>query len=126
MRSQVFAAALGLLALGDGAAVAQTTEAPAPAVTVKPTPPDTDLKAKIQATQKARDELIQKFEAESAKKGKKDAKRDAEMQSLSGTVCSGCGTMQHTAPTRRKTQKQAAPKPAPDDPEAGPIVNDLY
>lgn len=126
MRSHIFAAALGLLALSDGAAVAQMPEAPASAVTAGPTPADTELRAKIQATQKARDELIQKFEAESAKKGKKDAKRDAELQGLSGTVCSGCGAVQHTTPTRRKTQKHAAPKPVPDDPDTGPIVNDLY
>jgi hypothetical protein len=31
--------------------------------------PDASIKAKIQATEKARDNLMQRFEAESAKKG---------------------------------------------------------
>lgn len=129
MRLHLAAAALGLLALSNDRVLAQTTDSLAP-LTAPAAPaevPDASIKAKIQATEKARDDLMQRFEAESAKKGSRDAKRDAQLHALSNTVCSGCGgATPSTAPPRRSPPKRSAPKrerAAPDEPAK---VDDLY
>lgn len=123
MRLHLTATALGLLALTIDGALAQAPEPPAPATAAAP---EADIKAKIQATQKARDELIQRFEAESAKKGSKDAKRDAELHALSGTICSGCsGAAPSIAPPKRNLPKRSAPKRRPSASDEPPIVDDL-
>jgi hypothetical protein len=66
-------------------------------------PGNDDLKAKIEATEKARDELMRRFQAESAKKSRADSKRDEYLRKLSGTVCSECGA------DHRKVRRPSAP-----------------
>lgn len=128
MRLHLAAAALGLFALTNAGVVAQTTESPvAPAAAPSTSSPDADLKAKIHATAQARDELIQRFQAESAKKVSKDAKRDAELHALSGTICFGCaGTVPSVAPAKRTSPKRSVPKRKLTAPEEQPIVDDLH
>ena len=129
MRIRPAAAALGLLVLTYDGTSAQTPERPPPVTAAAPAtePPDIDLKAMIAATEKARDELRQRFEAESAKKGSKDAKRDAELHSLSNSVCAGCGgAAPSSAPVKRSPPKRAAPKRKAAEPGEPPIVDDLH
>ena len=128
MRFHSAAAALGVYALTNTMAVGQTMEQPAPTAATSPSieAPEADLKAKIQATEKARDELRRRFEADSAKKGSKDAKNDARLHALSNTVCSGCGgASPSNTPPRRSPSRHSAPKRAPAAPEEPPIVDDV-
>jgi hypothetical protein len=128
MRFHSAAAALGVLALTNTMAFAQTPETSVPTAATAPSveAPEGDLKAKIQATEKARDELRQRFEADSAKKGSKDAKNDARLHALSNTVCSGCGgASPSNTPPRRSPSRHSAQKRAPAAPEEPPIVDDV-
>jgi hypothetical protein len=128
MRLHLAAAALGLLALSNDRVLAQTTESLVP-VTAPAAPaeaPDASIKAKIQATEKARDDLMQRFEAESAKKGSRDAKRDAQLHALSNTVCSGCGGATPSAAPRRSPPRRSAPKRERAAPDETAKVDDLH
>jgi len=94
---------------------------------------DDDLKAKIEATEKARDELMRRFQADSAKKSSADKRRDERLRKLSDIICSECG------PAHRKVRRPpthpavAAPDsgvgaPEPEDitPEDPENVDDLH
>lgn len=104
---RLIAAVLTLAALGQpGWVIAQQDGRLPPHVAAQP---EENLKEKIKAAEKGREDLLRRIETDNAKARSREQERDIRLRKLSGSVCSGCDSRSSSSVRKVRRWKSGHP-----------------